>query len=197
MKKVLLTAGALVLSLVSVTTLDSCKKGENDPFLSLHSRKARMVGEWKLSAGETVTTSGGVTVTTVYTDAQKTVTMSGNSSSNAHTEALSIAKDGTFKYTVVDTQGSTTDTDTYEGTWNFSGRVGEDKNKEYVILTITKETNASGSTSSTDTYTGSDCPVIKWRLDQLKNKEIITKADGSSTSGSTTVTTTGTMTWVQ
>lgn len=197
MKKVLLTAGALVLSLVSVTTLDSCKKGENDPFLSLHSRKARMVGEWKLSAGEVTKTSGSTSTKYVFTDAQVTVTIGSVSSSNAHNETLSIAKDGTFKYTVVDTQGSNTDTDTYEGTWNFSGRVGEDKNKEYVILTITKETNASGSTSSTDTYTGSDCPVWKWRLDQLKNKEIITKADGTSTSGSTTVTTTGTMTWVQ
>ena len=42
-----------VVLLISVVfgslTLDSCKKGPNDPFISLRSRKARIVGDWIIS----------------------------------------------------------------------------------------------------------------------------------------------------
>lgn len=39
----------LLISVVLGTfTLNSCKKGPNDPFLSLRSRKARMVGDWTI-----------------------------------------------------------------------------------------------------------------------------------------------------
>jgi hypothetical protein len=34
--------------LTAVITLQGCKKGENDPFLSLRSRDARITGEWEL-----------------------------------------------------------------------------------------------------------------------------------------------------
>lgn len=44
----LLVAG-LTLALVAPVT-QSCKKGEDDPFLSLRSRTGRLAGEWKLVA---------------------------------------------------------------------------------------------------------------------------------------------------
>ena len=55
-----LAALALV---IAATSFSGCKKGENDPFLSLKSRKSRAAGEWKLSA-----------FTTTYTDASGTDT---------------------------------------------------------------------------------------------------------------------------
>jgi len=40
----------LLISVVLGTfTLSSCKKGPNDPFISLRSRKARMVGDWTIA----------------------------------------------------------------------------------------------------------------------------------------------------
>jgi len=40
----------LSMLLIGATViLNSCKKGEDDPFITLHSRKARLTGEWKLT----------------------------------------------------------------------------------------------------------------------------------------------------
>ena len=36
----------LLLILALVAAFTSCKKGENDPFLSLKSRKGRLAGDW-------------------------------------------------------------------------------------------------------------------------------------------------------
>ncbi|MFT5819476.1 MAG: hypothetical protein ACI8ZM_000700 [Crocinitomix sp.] len=46
MKKLLLVIAAAALFVV----VPSCKKGENDPFFSLKSRKARLVGEYEMAA---------------------------------------------------------------------------------------------------------------------------------------------------
>lgn len=40
----------ILISIIGLTV--SCKKGENDPFLSLQSRKARMHGDWDMSSYE-------------------------------------------------------------------------------------------------------------------------------------------------
>jgi len=197
MKKVLFTTMTFVLAFVTVT-MDSCKKGENDPFLSFHSRKGRMVGEWKLSAGTETTTSGSSTTTTTYTDTQKTQASGSSSVTTTYAEALTIEKDGSFKWVQTETVGSVASVDTYEGTWNFTGRVGELKNKEQVVLTVTKITSVVGTSAAvSNSYTGSDCPQAIWLLDQLKNKEMIIKLDGTNTDSSGTDTTTGTMTYVQ
>src|SRR6476661_1699887 len=42
----------IVLFLLAVLTLTTCKKGEDDPFMSLKSRKARLAGEWSLESGK-------------------------------------------------------------------------------------------------------------------------------------------------
>lgn len=52
MKKVLLFVAAAGL----LATMPSCKKGENDPGLSLKSRKARLAGEYTISEWESSTT---------------------------------------------------------------------------------------------------------------------------------------------
>jgi hypothetical protein len=41
-----------LLLLTTVVTLQGCKKGENDPFISLKSRDARITGEWELTKME-------------------------------------------------------------------------------------------------------------------------------------------------
>ncbi len=194
MKKVLFTLAAVAISAV---VFDSCKKGEEDPFLSLRSRKARLVGEWKLSAGTETYVSGGATTTTTYTETQKTETAGSNSVTTGYTSTIKIEKDGSFSWTEVETVGSVVTTTTNEGTWNWVGRVGEAKNKEYVVFTVTKVTQASGSTTSTNSCTGGDCFTVTWRLKTLKNKELVANIDGTSTDSGGTDTTTGTMTYAQ
>ncbi|OQX96142.1 MAG: hypothetical protein B6I24_11805 [Bacteroidetes bacterium 4572_128] len=47
MKKTIIVA-LLILFIISSFFLTSCKRGEDDPFFSLYSRKMRVTGDWKL-----------------------------------------------------------------------------------------------------------------------------------------------------
>lgn len=42
-------AKLIVITAIGILSLQSCKKGENDPFLSLKTRDARITGEWELT----------------------------------------------------------------------------------------------------------------------------------------------------
>ena len=108
MKKtiVMLAAGALLLA------TPSCKKGENDPFLSLSSRKGRVVGEWTVTGYETTSKStqndgdynsftqslSGTTISTSNTtyDAGSGSTTTGTGSYTLNEGSYTFEKDGTF-----------------------------------------------------------------------------------------------------
>lgn len=184
----LLAIGSLLIS--------SCKKGENDPFISVKSRKARVVGEWTVTAGSgtDVTDNGSTTTTTTWTydGAVETQTTGSTSTTTNVTRTYHFEKDGNFH--MVETETGTilsvayTYETTSEGTWNFTGRVGEEKNKEAILLTLTstttKNTVGSNTTTSTSSCTGSDCFSMLMHIDQLKNKEMIFKFSGTSTDSS-------------
>ncbi len=186
---------ALLMLLTAVLILPSCKKGENDPFMSLKSRKARLCGEWDLKEGTMTQTSGSTTVTYSFNGSTCTYSMSGTSASFAYTEKVTIDKDGTYK---IETN-SDGDLSTEEGAWYFGGKNKELelKDKESVVFIKTKYTSTSGGTTSTTTYSGSDCPSTTMLLDELKGKEMIMILDGSSTYTGGSSSTTGTMTFEQ
>ncbi len=47
----------LVVSIIfSILLLNNCKKGENDPFFSIYSRKARVVADWDINAKSSIIT---------------------------------------------------------------------------------------------------------------------------------------------
>jgi hypothetical protein len=79
----------IAVAIVSVT-VQSCKKGEDDPAISLRSRDARLIGEWKLSKYESKTD---------VRDAVSYSTVNGNSI----TQTLSITEsfDGSVQTTTV------------------------------------------------------------------------------------------------
>lgn len=95
----------LLLSLI-ILPLQSCKKGKDDPALSLRSRKARMTGEWILKESklndENIRTDGNIRFT--------------------------FEKDG--KVTIHDDQNN----DKMEGTWDFITKNDDDKNKERFVI---------------------------------------------------------------
>jgi len=116
----------IAVAIVSVT-VQSCKKGEDDPAISLRSRDARLIGEWKLSKydsklevrkANTNTNVGGtsstetLTITEVFDGSVETKTISyqdvtspgGTKSENTTSRSnysleMEILKDGTCKIT--------------------------------------------------------------------------------------------------
>lgn len=159
-----------ILALVVTGSLFSCKRGENDPGLTLKSRTARLTGEWTLSNVTGTTTSSYTsdnytsTSTTTYSYANgaqtasttSTVTMGGDSSTDTNsnttslTRTMTINKDGS--YTSVETEDGDTSENTGEWMWLDQG-----KSKSSIII---------------------DGNI--YEIDQLKNKEMILKVSSSN-----------------
>jgi hypothetical protein len=167
-----------------------CKKGEGDPFLSLLSRKARVVGTWKTTAGEgtrSTTFSSTTTTETITYDGttETTVTNPGNlTSTTKYTVEYVFEKDGTFKMTNTNNDNSTPIVVTTEGNWNFTGGVGEAKKKSQIVFYVTKITQGS----NVDTYTGSNRPTMVMDVYQLKSKEMIFMEKGDNANAATSST---------
>lgn len=184
MKKTLI-ALTTVIALGSIVT--SCKKGENDPFLSLRTRKARVVGEWKVvsstseyidvNGDKTTTTYDGTTETEVDYDASSGLS---STSTSTKTEEWTFNKDNSFTYKLTTSGG----TQQYDGSWTFMGKSkeGEVKKKENIGLRILKYTSTpTVGVTQTSTYSGDQDYFAIYEIDQLKNKEMIIKTESIDT----------------
>lgn len=200
MKKTILILSSIIITGIA---FEGCqKRGANDPSISLHGRKARLCGDWVISSGTSTSTSGGSTSTDTWTANSVSSTSGGTTTTgtNAH-YTMTIDKDGTWKsdqaatYTFGST--STTFSTVASGTWNWTGGIGELKNKEQFVMRTLSQTDMSGSTTTIKTYTGDDAPAMVTEIDELKNKELILIWTGTSTSGSSTSSNSGTMTFIQ
>ncbi|MBL4752642.1 MAG: hypothetical protein JKY52_03435 [Flavobacteriales bacterium] len=142
---------ALMMVFALSLSFVGCKKGENDPFISLKSRDGRITGTWVLS--------------NVDKSLDKTVKSGGSTTSTKTTE--------TFDGTIWTTSGSTPQTDsiTYEitiekdGTWSSI----EVKNSATV-----EESGYWQWTEAKKKKTGLFIANELWTIDRLKNKEMVT-----------------------
>lgn len=147
MKKLTNVLAVLSFAVLITPALESCKKGEEDPGLSLRSRKARLVGEWKVSnytetttytqnsstfiGPSTTSSSSNGTLKVDYDGENFTTENIINSSSGGSTNSKSVAK-GDFKYTFEkDGTFTLTQTKVYEET-------EKEETNTYALETITK-----------------------------------------------------------
>lgn len=107
MKKI--TVLFLAVSALTAGFVSSCKKGKDDPFLSLRSRKARVEGEWKL-------------VSQTTNDKNSLNTMSST--------VLKFDKDGTGENT--STFAGNTNINKFN--WSFASKSADYKNKERIVI---------------------------------------------------------------
>ena len=137
----------LFIAIASLITLDSCKKGDNDPGLSLRSRTARLEGDWKLESGTITTTTGANTTIETYNGATLVVTYNGTEISNeAYTTNMTFEKNG--KYERSGLEDTVTYTENGFWAWINKNKDAELKNKEAVGLSSTKYTDSNGSIST-------------------------------------------------
>ena len=118
--------GALAaILLIGASSLQSCKKGENDPVMSFQSRDARITGVWKLTKLEGTssssytwgTTTNSTVSSTNYADGLETSVYNGTSSTSFYTLEYTIEKGGEFKYNWVDTEDGSTEEFTSNWLW--------------------------------------------------------------------------------
>ncbi len=196
-----------MIAIMFASIFMGCKKGENDPTLSLSSRKARITGEWKMSAADYVNKTENSTYTYSFSDETGVMTESYTYGSVSYTDnythscTLTINKDNSFKQVEVDTDNGTTTTTT-EGYWFFAPK-NKDldlKNKEAVVFQTTKVTTVDDDGDSNyDTYSGttnSHTNIIQ--LDELSKKQITVKLNYTHTDEDGFVySQTGTQTFIQ
>lgn len=200
--KSLSSTALIALLAIALLPFSACRKGPDDPVISLRSRTARLTGVWKLANDEITTTTvrDGVVskkvvssfdgafrivVTTTYDGA-------GNPSITSNKYASSITwainKDHTLKLENI------VDGDSYvrEGTWVWlEGNEKDLKDKEAVQFTITKYI-FGGTSVSTSGPSGS-----VFVISRLANNELVVDMSNTTTSTNFTETVTGKQTFKQ
>ncbi len=195
----------IVIALVA-PFFTACKKGEDDPFLTIKSRNARLIGEWEMvdynETSITTTSNTTTTTTTTYsgTTYTNTVVDDNGSDSNTGTVAYSVTfnNDGTFDRVVNitvnnDTYTSVTIT-TDKGVWYWACKNNEldTKNKEVLVMQLSSQitTFTAGSYNTTDSYTweGLNCPLEYLKIKGLSSKEITFNMEGKYTDNDPTIT---------
>lgn len=195
----MITKQLIALLAISMLLFSNCKKGKNDPFLSLKSRKARISNEWKVSEWNVVVNQKDMNPGAIHATSslersisdglfrQKATGNWGNADENGtvNSAVWKIEKDNKWSKTLsfTSTLNSVTTTTTLKssGTWYFLGKIDEYKNKERVAFntlasTETKfESYANGTSNNSEfVSTLNDGDLIDvFTITQLKSKETI------------------------
>ena len=161
----------------------ACRKGENDPLLSLNTRKARLAGEWVVTTGKATlnyrlrASDGTLFIyNESYTFADNGLRLNTNASSAPVTMVgtylleLSIKKDGAFtlQETLFGNKFKAT------GTWAFCNGVGEGRKKESVFFNIT----SSEFGSSPKHIFNRHAATFAYDITELRNKKIVLHSAG-------------------
>ena len=144
MKKILFIT-AIISTIVAISM--SCRKGPNDPFLSLRSRDTRLIGIWKikgitndsiiLKTTSINATSSPLHYTTSFTDSLKHSTRGVDEFDSIYTETLIINEDGTYSDTIKSgkyVKGVVTSKFNKRVVCNSWYWLNEKKNKEGIML---------------------------------------------------------------
>jgi len=150
----------------------SCKKGENDPFISLRTRKARLSGEWHLASGNLTLSykkEGKNDYSENYNFMENYFT-GVNSATGEKWEGhfkfqISFTKDGDFSFLQLIGSSNLSG----NGTWDFLKGVGDYKNKERLSF---KSAAIGGGSFWIDTFNKSENYFI-YNITELKNKKLV------------------------
>ena len=165
--------------IIAACCLPACKKGENDPFLSLRSRDARLTGKWILTDLKSESqffgscesfypkfygmSFNGSLMTKTYRDTDTSYTRS-----YVYSQEMTINKDGTFTWIQVYENGSYEDSLTW--TWR-------DGNKKKVLI-LNYDWYVVDSLANYDWYVVDTLTNNNWYVvDRLTNKELVLKYD--------------------
>lgn len=190
MRKNLIIRYLPLLALIgSVAFVTSCKRGEEDPFLSLRTRDARLMGEWTLSSLEVrqeINESNNSLVTNTIVEEKfsgdsytrdssittNTTTYKRNYSVKAYSQVINIMEggvmEGTEKYsneTITGTgiTGALTNTQdvkrSIKGYWKWGL---DDKNKGTVVLSVGPTGIGFGGLGT-----------VTYQIQKLTNKEMV------------------------
>lgn len=159
-----------LLIILSFILLSSCKKGSEDPALSLRARTNRLAGDWKMVYGKEEQMSVNGNFVKEYKD--DLVYTGFNPSTRKCTWEFTFKKDGNF----ISERKEYWDSLIYvfekeTGKWNFLGKIGDWKNKEQILITINHVEQISPSFGMSYNIETQNEGTI-WQLIGLSNKRV-------------------------
>lgn len=166
----------LFLIALAGLVLAGCKKTEDDPKMSLRTRKNRLAGEWRMVSGRAAYTAANMYNETFTFDGSK-LRLNVTSPNypvvytGSYILSLNIMKDGTFNVNEI----LGTSVFNVEGTWNFNTGVGEQKSKESVVFFIGKVNK--GSTFGYHLFNRSATNFV-YKIKELRNKKLVIYSAG-------------------
>ncbi|MDB4088014.1 hypothetical protein N9544_00150 [Flavobacteriales bacterium] len=170
----------ITISLIIGLFTFGCRKGENDPLISLRSRKARITGGWNLSSGMYSYQSPGIYDIKIEYDGEIAEEFISGVKKNSYDYKVNfiINKDYTYERIINENGYDRTE----KGNWFFTKKSKqlELKNKEAIILSISSVT----SSGTTTYYTGASSDEMLM-IDRLKNDEVVFKSEKTYTSSVT------------
>jgi len=157
-----------------------CRKGDKDPLVTLRTRKARLTGDWKLTAGSRVLVADGVRNEHTY-ERDSIFERSFRNGNNTliirqHRERLSIRRDGSYVLEIRTSEaGGSNQTYTIEGSWNFAFRSkqAEVKNKEVLMMTETRRVETGIGTCDCTQSDAKPESGTQWFIESLRNDKFV------------------------
>lgn len=173
----------LLIALAFIMALPACRKGEDDPYLSLRSRKNRMVGYWQLESYERSRDFGTVRSESYDAESSELVIIDEDSLEVRRPFSWDIEfnREGGYRsiqeerFTVdsVETPFSYTENRTIKGEWDFTGGNGE-PNKSMLLLLPTEFSSTrsdQGSNIQIRTIDGQEEGMV-WNIQRLSNEQL-------------------------
>lgn len=167
--------------ILTMPIINSCKKGADDPFISLRSREGRLKGEWNLTSGTANIVDGTSTTIKTFDGSLVTITTDGQSATYTHTEKLEFLKDNVYKSTKLNDNN----TEIVDGYWAFMDSYGDMSDNQCVVI----KASSVFSGGSYHSYTGDEMPMSIINLKKLSNSELITEISGTAFESSTSTST--------
>jgi hypothetical protein len=166
--------------LITMPVINSCKKGEEDPWFSFYTRTNRLCQDWKVISFKRTEQTNANIIAYTYDGASGTFKkiMSNYTYSSPGSMNIFFSRTGFYTWD----QAMTTDTSSYQyaekGLWYFSGgsKDSDTKKKELLALQKTELTESfgTGGLVNTFSYTGSgDLETNMYRLRKLSGNEVI------------------------
>lgn len=195
----------VLTAIIIIPLVQSCKKGDGDPFFSIYSRKARLAGDWKISNYKETISYKKITIETTFDGSKK------KEVTTVHDSIIHVTNptphDSTFDYVTQWTWTGATDytfeksgtysilenyrddttltsyTSEEKGLWYFTGGGKNSGFKYKELLGLQMQSfvyNHESDTSYTITGMGDNSQAI-FEIYALKNNEIVLKVNTEET----------------
>lgn len=165
----------LIIGFCILILASSCRKGDDDPYISLRKRKTRICKNWEIESGYVEWNNGiGKGKYTVIENVMNTNYNNGMHFVADYKLNITIKENNTYIYEYEIVCADTVQNEYYyaEGIWEFLAKNSENKNKEQIVFFPDKITRKYHNQNLTTIIENQSSGEI-WHIDGLWNRKLM------------------------